>query len=93
MTTEKPRPKQLPRQIATGAKSIKINITEFLAITCNLLKAREKSRAQGAIGLGFASHLLKNWRDIFKPIMRCCNTNCFVTLDSHLTASLKECVL
>ena len=33
--------------------------SEFRAITCNLLKAREKSRAQGVIGLGFASHWLK----------------------------------
>ena len=28
----------------------------FLAITCNLLKAREKSRVQGANGVTFASH-------------------------------------
>ena len=27
-----------------------------LAVTCNLPKAREKSRVQGAIGFGFASH-------------------------------------
>ena len=31
---------------------------------CNLLKARGKSRVQGAI-FGFASHSLKNWREIF----------------------------
>ena len=30
-----------------------MNQSEFLEITCNLLKAREKSRVQGAIGLGF----------------------------------------
>ena len=44
-----------------------MNQSEFLAITCNLLKAREKSRVQGAIGFGFAfaSHWLKNWREIF----------------------------
>ena len=41
-----------------------MNQSEFLAITCNLLKAREKSRAQGAIGFDFASHWLKNWREI-----------------------------
>ena len=35
--------------------------SEFLAITCNMLKAREKSRVRGAVGLGFASHWLKNW--------------------------------
>ena len=32
-----------------------MNPTEFLAITCNLLKAREKSRVEGAIGYGFTS--------------------------------------
>ena len=47
MTVERLRP------IATGANSV---VSEFLAITCNLLKAREKSRVLGAIGLGFASH-------------------------------------
>ena len=41
-----------------------MNQSEFLAITCNLLKAREKSRVQGAIGFGFASHWLKNWHEI-----------------------------
>ena len=40
-----------------------MNQSEFLAITCNLLKARKKSREQCAIG--FASHWLKNWRDRF----------------------------
>ena len=33
--------------------------SEFL-ITCNLLKAQEKPRVQGAIGFGFPSHWLKN---------------------------------
>ena len=32
-----------------------MNQTEFLAITCNLLKWREKSRVEGAIGYGFTS--------------------------------------
>ena len=36
--------------------------------TCNLLKAREKSRVQAAIGFCFASHWLKNWREAFKPV-------------------------
>ena len=37
-----------------------MNQSEFLAITCNLLKARKKSRVQVAIGFGFASNWLKN---------------------------------
>ena len=43
-----------------------MNQSEFLAIIGHLLKAREKSRVQGAIG--FASHWLKNGREIFNPI-------------------------
>lgn len=34
--------------------------SKFIAITYNLLKARETSQVQGAIGFGFASHWLKN---------------------------------
>ena len=36
-----------------------MNQSQFLAITRNSIKAREKSRVQGAIGFGFASHWLK----------------------------------
>ena len=38
-----------------------MNQSEILAIIYNLLKAREESRLQCAIGFGFASHWLKNW--------------------------------
>ena len=34
--------------------------SKFIAITCNLFKARETSQVQGAIGFDFASHWLKN---------------------------------
>ena len=44
-----------------------MNQSEFLAITCNLLKAREKLHAQDTIGFGFASHWLTKRREIFKP--------------------------
>ena len=54
MTVGKPKPKQLLRPITTGANSA-MNQSQFLAITCNLLKAREKSRVHRAIGFGFAS--------------------------------------
>ena len=46
-----------------------MNQSELLAIIRNLLKAREKSRVVGSIGFGLASRWLKNWREIFKPIM------------------------
>ena len=55
--------------------------SEFLAIACNLLKAREKSPVQGATG--FASHWLKKWRGIFKPITKRSNRNRVITFDSH----------
>ena len=45
-----------------------MNQSQFLAITCNSLEARKKSRVHDAIGFGFASHWLKNWRDSLKPI-------------------------
>jgi len=63
-----------------------MNQSEFLAITCNSLEAREKSRVQGAIG--FASHWLKNWRESFKPITKRSNRNHVITFDSHLKTAL-----
>ena len=83
MTVEKPKPKQLLRPIATGANSA-MNQSQFLAITCNSLEEREKSRAQGGIGFGFASHWLKNWRESFKPITKRSNRN-------HFRQSFENC--
>ena len=37
-----------------------MNQSEIRAITCNLFKAREKSREQAAFGFCLASHWLKN---------------------------------
>ena len=55
MTVEKTKPKQLLRPITTGTNGA-MNQSQFLAITCNLLKAQEKSRVHGATGFVFASH-------------------------------------
>ena len=63
-----------------------MNQSQFLAITCNSLEAREKSRVHGAIG--FASHGLKNWRESFKPITKRSNRNHGITFDSHLKTAL-----
>ena len=60
-----------------------MNQSEFIAITCNFLIAREKSRLQVVIGFGFASHWLKNWREIFRPITKHSNSNREITFDSH----------
>ena len=65
MTVEKPKPKQLLRPITTGAGST-MDQSQFLAITCNSLEARERSRVHGAIGFPFDSPLLKNWREFFE---------------------------
>ena len=88
MTVEKPKPKQLLRPITTGANSA-TNQSQFLAITCNSLEAREKSRVHGAIGFGFAFHWLKNWRESFKPITKRSNRNHVITFDTHLKTALK----
>ena len=73
----------------TGANSA-MKQSEYLAITCNLLKAREKSHVQGAIGFGFgfASNWLKNWCETFKPITKRSNRNHVITFDSHLKTAL-----
>ena len=88
MTVEKPKPKQLLRPITTEADSA-MNQSQFLAITCNSLKAWEKSRLQGANALGFAFHWLKNWRNSFKPITKRSNRNHVITFDSHLKTALE----
>ena len=63
-----------------------MNQLQFLAIICNLLEAREKSRIHGAIGFGFgfgfASHWYKIWRESFKPITKRSNRNHVITFDS-----------
>ena len=61
---------------------------ESLAITRNLLKARKKTRVQGVIGFGFASHRLKNWCEIFKPTTMRSNRNGEITFDSHLISAV-----
>ena len=87
MTVEKPKPEQLLRPITTEANST-MNQSQFLAITHNPLKAREKSRVHGAIGFGFASHWLKNWRESFKPITKHSNRNHVIIFNSHLKTAL-----
>ena len=92
MTVENSKPKQLLRPITTGADSA-MNQSQFLAVTCNSLKAWEKSRVHGAIGFAFASHRLKTWRESFKPITKRSNRNHVITFDSHLKTALKSCNL
>ena len=65
-----------------------MNQSQFLAITCKSLKAREKSRVHGAIGFGFASRWLKNWRESFELIIKRRNRNHVITFDSHLKTAL-----
>ena len=65
-----------------------MNQSQFLAIICNSLKARKESCVHSAIGFGFASHWLKNWRESFKPIIERSNRNHVITFDSHLKTAL-----
>ena len=69
-----------------------MNQSQFLAIACNSLVAREKSRVHGAIGFGFAFHRLKNWRDSFKPVTKRSNRNHVITFDSHLKTALSASI-
>ena len=87
MTVEKRKPKQLLRPTTTGVDSA-TNQSQFLAITCDLLVAREKSHVHGTIGFGFDSHWLKNWHESFKPIIKRSNRNHVITFDSHLKTAL-----
>ena len=87
MTVEKLKPKELLRPITTGADSA-MNQSQFLALACNSLKAREKWRVHGAIGFGFASHWLKNWREFFEPVTNRGDRNRVITSDSHLKTAL-----
>ena len=87
MTVEYPKPKQLLWPITTEADSA-MNQSQFLAIACNSLEAREKSHVHSAIGNGFASHWSKNWRDSFKPITKRSNRSHVITFDSHLNTAL-----
>ena len=87
MTVEKPKTTQLLRPITTGT-NCEMNQSQFLAITCNSLEAREKSRVHGAIGFSFASHWLKHRRESFKPITKRSNRNHVITFDSHLKTAL-----
>ena len=91
MTVEKPKPKQLLQPITTGTNNA-MNQSQFLEITCNSPEAREKSRVHGAIGFGFASHWLKNWRESSKPITKRSNRNHIITFDSHLKTALGNLV-
>ena len=67
-----------------------MNQSQFLAIISNSLKAREQSRGHGAIGFGFASHWLKNWRESFTPITKRSNRNHVITFDNHLKLFYRE---
>ena len=87
MTVEKLKPKQLLRPIITRTNRA-VNQSHFIAITCNLLEAQEKSGVRGAIGFGFTSLWLKNWRESFKPITKCSNRNHVIAFDSHLKTAL-----
>ena len=65
-----------------------MNQSQFVAIICNSLKAREESRVYHAIGFGLASQWLKNWRESFKPITKRSNRNHVITFESYVKNAL-----
>ena len=69
-----------------------MNQSEYLTITCNLLKhgTQEKWHIQGAIGFGFASNWLKTLHETFKPITKGSNHIRVITFDSHLKTALSD---
>ena len=46
-----------------------MNQSQFLAITYNLLEAREKLRVHDAIGFGFDSHWLKTGASLLRQAL------------------------
>ena len=64
-----------------------MNQSEFLAISRNYFKAREKLCVQGAIGFGFASHWLKNWCEIFTPITKGSTRNRVIAIGIRLKSA------
>ena len=65
-----------------------MNQSELQTITYNLLKAQEKSRVQGAIGFGFASHRWENLSEIFYLITKQSNRKRGIASDTHLKTPL-----
>ena len=65
MTVENPVSNYPLRPITTRANSV-MNQSDFLAITCSLLTARERSRVQGAIGHGLPLFLI-GWKTGARP--------------------------
>ena len=87
MTVEKPKPEQLLRPIITRTNGV-MNQSQFSIRSCNSPEAGEKSRVHGAIGFGFASHSLKNWRESLEPIIKRSNRSRVITFDIHLKTAL-----
>ena len=86
MAVEKPIPKQKLRPITTGTNSA-TNQPEFLVITRELLKAREKSRAQGAITVVLVLFLI-GWKLVPNYYTRRSNRDRVVAFDSNLKTAL-----
>ena len=64
---EKPKPKQLLPPITTGANSA-MNQSEFLAVTCNLLKARENITRTWCDWFWMCFSLVEKLGEIFSPM-------------------------
>ena len=63
----------------------------FQITILNLLKSQEKIARVRLTGINFASHWLKNWRDILEPITKRSNRKGVVTFDSQFNTALSTC--
>ena len=87
MTVQKSKPKQFLQPITTGANSA-MNQSEFLAITCNSPKAREKIHAFKVRLVLVLLLIGRKTGASFKPVTKCSNSNHVITFDSHLKSAL-----
>ena len=71
-----------PEKTNTQEQTNMINQSKLQATICNLFKAHKKLHVQGGIGFGSATHGLKNWPEIVKPITK--GHNCVIIFSSHL---------
>ena len=67
-----------------------MNQSEFLVISCNLLKVREKPRIKVRLVLVRLHRLKKNCR-VFKPATKRSNGNRVITFDSDLKTAVCCC--
>ena len=80
---------KLLQPITTGANSA-MNQSEFLAIPCNLLEAKEKRSNKVRLILVLLMIGLRKLARDFRPITKRSNRNRVITFDSHLKTAQSD---